>query len=55
MIGKTFGCVRFTYNKMLAEIKEIYKLYKDNKEELKNQKLLTNSECLFSYQSEKSV
>lgn len=41
MIGKTFGCVRFTYNKMLAERKEIYELYKDNKEELKNQKLPT--------------
>jgi len=41
MIGKTFGCVRFTYNKMLAERKEIYELYKDSKEELKNQKLPT--------------
>jgi len=41
MIGKTFGCVRFTYNKMLAERKEIYELYKDNKEELKKQKLPT--------------
>lgn len=40
-IGKTFGCVRFTYNKMLSERKEIYELYKDNKEELKNQKLPT--------------
>ena len=41
MIGKTFGCVRFTYNKMLAERKEIYELYKDNKEELKSHKLPT--------------
>ena len=39
--SKTFGCVRFVYNKMLAERKEIYELYKDNKEELKNQKLPT--------------
>jgi len=41
IIGKTFGCVRFTYNKMLAERKEIYELYKDNKEKLKNYKLPT--------------
>ena len=41
MICKTFGCVRFTYNKMLAERKEIYELYKDNKNELKNQRLPT--------------
>ena len=41
MIGKTFGCVRFTYNKMLAERKEIYELYKDNKVALKNKKLPT--------------
>lgn len=38
MIGKTFDCVRFTYNKMLSERKEIYELYRDNKEELKKQK-----------------
>lgn len=41
IIGKTFGCVRFTYNKMLTERKEIYELYKNNKEELKKQKLPT--------------
>lgn len=41
LINKTFGCVRFIYNKMLAERKYIYEQYKDNKEELKKQKLPT--------------
>ncbi len=35
LFAKTFGCVRFVYNKMLAERKEIYEEYKDNKEKLK--------------------
>ncbi|MDV6379282.1 transposase, partial [Sporosarcina sp. GW1-11] len=41
LIRKTFGCVRFVYNKMLAERKETYEKYKDNKDELKKQKLPT--------------
>jgi len=41
LFSKTFGCVRFIYNKMLEERKEIYEKYKDNKEELKKQKLPT--------------
>jgi len=41
LINKTFGCVRFVYNKMLAERKEIYEQHKDNKEELYKQKLPT--------------
>ncbi|MED1412657.1 helix-turn-helix domain-containing protein, partial [Bacillus paramycoides] len=41
LIRKTFGCVRFVYNKMLAERKEVYEKYKENKGELKKQKLLT--------------
>jgi len=41
LINKTFGCVRFIYNKMLAERIEIYENYKDNKEELKKYKLPT--------------
>ena len=41
LFAKTFGCVRFVYNKMLADRKEIYEKYKDNKEELKKQKLPT--------------
>jgi putative transposase len=41
LLSKTFGCVRFVYNKMLSERKEIYEKYKDNKEELKRHKLPT--------------
>ncbi|SCN10162.1 Transposase [Bacillus wiedmannii] len=39
LIRKTFGCVRFVYNKMLAERKEVYEKYKENQEELKKQKI----------------
>ena len=41
LFAKTFGCVRFIYNKMLAERKDIYERFKDNKEELKKQKYPT--------------
>ncbi len=34
-IRKTFGCVRFVYNKMLAERKETYETFQDDKEALK--------------------
>lgn len=36
--AKTFGCVRFIYNKTLVERKELYEKYKDGKEELKKAK-----------------
>jgi len=39
-INKTFGCVRFVYNKMLANRKDIYEQFKDDKEALKQQKYL---------------
>ncbi|MGG4265225.1 RNA-guided endonuclease TnpB family protein [Peribacillus simplex] len=35
LIRKTFGCVRFVYNKMLAERKETYETLKEDKEALK--------------------
>ncbi len=38
---KTFGCVRFVYNRMLAERKEAYEKHKDDKDQLKKQKLPT--------------
>ena len=38
LINKTFGCVRFVYNKMLAERKMIYEIYCDDKEALKQQR-----------------
>lgn len=41
LLEKTFGCVRFVYNKMLAERKETYKKLKDDKEKLKEQKFPT--------------
>lgn len=40
LINKTFGCVRFVYNKMLANRKEVYEQFKDDKEILKQQKYL---------------
>lgn len=40
LINKTFGCVRFVYNKMLANRKEIYEQFKDDKEALKQQKYM---------------
>jgi putative transposase len=41
LLAKTFGCVRFVYNKMLAERKETYEKFKDNKEVLNKQKFPT--------------
>jgi putative transposase len=38
LIQKTFGCVRFVYNQMLAHRKEVYEQFKDDKEALKQQK-----------------
>lgn len=38
LINKTFGCVRFVYNQMLAARKAIYEQYRDDKEALKQQK-----------------
>jgi putative transposase len=36
LFAKTFGCVRFVFNKMLAERKEQYEQFKDDKEALNN-------------------
>jgi putative transposase len=44
LINKTFGCVRFVYNKMLANRKEVYEQFKDDKETLKQQKYLLPAE-----------
>src|SRR5690606_24412396 len=43
LLTKTFGCVRFVYNKMLAKRKEKYDKFKEDKEKLKEQKLQTPS------------
>lgn len=42
--ARCFGCVRFIYNQMLAERKEVYAKYKDDKEELKHHRPKTYSE-----------
>jgi len=38
LIRKTFGCVRFVYNKMLENRITLYEIYKDDQEALKQQK-----------------
>lgn len=38
LLAKTFGCVRFVYNKMLGERIEIYEQFKDDAVELKKHK-----------------
>ena len=40
LIHKTFGCVRFVYNKMLENRKGLYEQYKNDKENLRKQKPL---------------
>lgn len=55
LIRKTFGCVRFVYNKMLAERKELYETYKENKEELKKQKFPTPAKYKVEYEWLKEV
>ncbi|GGK23841.1 hypothetical protein GCM10010965_15780 [Caldalkalibacillus thermarum] len=41
LLAKTFGCVRFVYNKMLEERQHIYDTFKDDKEALKQHKFPT--------------
>ena len=41
LINKTFGCVRFVYNRMLADRKEKYEQHKDDREVLKKMKYTT--------------
>lgn len=55
LICKTFGCVRFVYNKMLAERKEIYEKHKANKEELKKQKFPTPAKYKVEYEWLKEI
>lgn len=49
LIKKTFGCVRFIYNQMLANRKEIYEKYKDDKQALKQQKYKTPAKYKTEY------
>ena len=41
LINKTFGCVRFVYNQMLANRKDIFEQYKEDKQALKQQRPTT--------------
>ena len=53
-LSKNFGCCRFVYNKMLEERKEIYHLYKEDKDKLHNHKYRTEKEYkeLYSFLKE---
>ncbi len=55
LIRKTFGCVRFVYNKMLAERIEVYEKYKEDKEELKKEKFPTPAKYKTEYEWLKEV
>ncbi|MFT9600790.1 RNA-guided endonuclease TnpB family protein [Mesobacillus sp.] len=54
-IRRTFGCVRFVYNKMLAERKETYELLKEDKEALKQVKHPTPAKYKKEYEWLKEV
>jgi putative transposase len=41
LINKTFGCVRFIYNKMLSNRKAVYEQYKEDDQAVKQQKYST--------------
>ena len=43
-LSKNFGCCRFVYNKMIEERKEVYQLYKNNKDTLHNYKYRTEKQ-----------
>lgn len=51
LINKTFGCVRFVYNKMLEDRKKKYEQYKEDKAALKKLKYKTpadyKDECVW--------
>jgi putative transposase len=55
LIIKTFGSVRFIYNKILAERKAVYEQFKNNKEELKKHKYLTPAQYRAEFEWLKEV
>lgn len=55
LLAKTFGCVRFVYNKMLEDRIEIYEKFKDDLEELKRQKQPTPANYKTEYEWLKEV
>ena len=54
-LAKTFGCSRLVYNLMLADRIAVYYKYKDNKEELKEQKKPTPAQYKKEYEFLKEV
>ncbi|RKL69379.1 transposase [Salipaludibacillus neizhouensis] len=55
LVKKTFGCVRFTYNKMLKDRMDTYERFKDNKEMLLKQKHPTPAKYKTDYPFLKEV
>ena len=49
MLNKTFGCIRFIYNTMLSERKEIYSKLKDKPRELYEYKYRTEKQLKDKY------
>ena len=54
-INKTFGCVRFVYNQMLANRKAIYEQYKEDRQALRQQKYSTPAHYKKEYEWLKEV
>ena len=55
MLNKTFGCIRFIYNTMLSERKEIYSKLKDKPRELYEYKYITEKKLKDKYEFLKEV
>ncbi|MGJ9384455.1 RNA-guided endonuclease InsQ/TnpB family protein [Salipaludibacillus sp. CF4.18] len=55
LVKKTFGCVRFTYNKMLKDRMDTYEKFKDNKDMLLKQKHPTPAKYKTDYPFLKEV
>ena len=55
MLNKTFGCIRFIYNTMLSERKEIYSKLKDKPRELYEYKYITEKQLKDKYEFLKEV
>jgi len=55
LINKTFGCVRFIYNQMLADRKGVYEQYKEDPQVLRLQKYSTPADYKKEYEWLKEV
>lgn len=50
LLNKTFGCARFIFNQMLAERKEVYEQFKNDKEALYKYKYKTEKQYKEDYE-----